>query len=307
MTLAIERLDEANACHDDDPARGAALLREIDPAQLPADRWPLLAFLMNHVWGEKLGRWAEALQGQRALLDAAQPAAAAVLWRQAATAARLAGGGPLADELARGFARACDADLACCTDVLGLSAAMYTAPALPALDAGAQVLAALAPLSAPAWQSASALDATVAACANNIASGFLDRPASELQHPGARAALQQSAETAHRFWTRAGTWVQHERALYLRAMASNALDEPHAALAHALEALSLLDTHDSEHAESVDRAFIELEAWHARRRLGHADDAAQALVRAQRLAEGFGDDSLTSWFDQRQQALNTLS
>ena len=50
--------DEADACHDADPGRAAELLRRIDPAALPAERLPGLAFLLNHVLGEKLGAWA---------------------------------------------------------------------------------------------------------------------------------------------------------------------------------------------------------------------------------------------------------
>ena len=44
-------LDEADACHDDEPARAADMLRRIDPSALPADRLPVLAFLFNHLLG----------------------------------------------------------------------------------------------------------------------------------------------------------------------------------------------------------------------------------------------------------------
>lgn len=37
MSTDTERLDEANACHDDDPQRGALLLRQIEtPTSCPA-------------------------------------------------------------------------------------------------------------------------------------------------------------------------------------------------------------------------------------------------------------------------------
>ena len=306
MTTDTERLDEANACHDDDPARGAELLLAIDAAQLPPERWPTYAFLLNHVFGEKLGRWDDALVHLRHLLSLAQPAPALVLWRQAATAARLAGPKALADELALAFAQASGAPPERCDELLQLCAAMYQAPGLEVAQAGELTLAALAPLAQPPWHAPNPLDASVAACANNLASGLLDRPATELRATNARAALAQSAEQAQRFWQRAGTWVQHERALYLRTMAYNALAEPREARAHAREALALLDTHDAEHAEDVDRAFIELERWHACEHLGLSAEAQDARHAAQALADKFDDAGLTTWFEQRAAALRAL-
>ena len=306
MTTNTERLDQANACHDDDALRGAELLRAIDAAQLPPERRPSYAFLLNHVLGEKLNLWDQALQHQRQLLAAAQPAPAAVLWRQAATAARLARVGALADELTQAFAQASGAALKRSTELLQLSATMYQAPGLAAQHAGEQVLAALAPLAQPAWQAPNPLDSHVAACTNNIASALLDRPAADLQHGAARAALAQAAEQAQRFWQRAGTWVQQERALYQCAMACNVLGELHDARSHAQAALTLLDAHDGAHAEDVDRAFIELERRHACERLGLAGEAADAAHKTKALAARFDDVELTRWFARREQALAAL-
>jgi hypothetical protein len=307
MATDTERLEQADACHDDDPPRGAELLRTIDAAQLPPERRPSYAFLLNHVLGEKLNHWDEALQRQQQLLAAAQPAPAAVLWRQAATAARLAGAGAEADDMARAFAQASNAPLDRSTELLQLSAAMYQAPGLAAPQAGERVLAALAPLAQAAWLVPNPLDTSVAACANNIASGLLDRPAADLQHATARAALAQGAEQAQRFWQRAGTWVHHERALYLRAMACNALGEPQDARSHAQAALALLDANDAEHAEDIDRAFIELERRHACERLGLLSEAADAARKAQALAGRFDDAALMCEFDRRMQVLAALA
>ncbi len=305
MATDAERLDEADACHDGHPARGAELLRAIDAAQLPSARWPGYAFLLNHVLGEKLNRWDEALQRQRQLLSLAQPAPAAALWRQAATAARLAAAGAEADALAHAFAQASGASLEHGGDVLRLSAAMFRAPGLAPAEAGEHVLAALAPLGGAAWLAANPLDASVAACVNNMASGLLDRPVTDLRHPTARTALAQAAEQAQRFWLRAGTWLQHERALYQRAMVCNALGQPHEARAHARAALALLDAHDTGHAEDVDRALIELERQHACERLG-LSEADTARHNANTLAGRFDDAALTRWFEQRAQALQSM-
>lgn len=241
------------------------------------------------------------------MIAAAKPAPPLVLWRQAATAARLSGDAATASEYAASFAQASGAPVDRCAEVLQLSATMFCAPGLDAERAGEQVLAALAPLALPAWQPDSPLDASVAACTSNIASGLLDRPATALRQGAARGALVRSAEQAQRFWLRAGTWVQHERAFYTRAMVSNALGEEAFARAHAQAALALIDAHDADHAEDVDRAFIELERWHACTRLGLATEAIEAKRHADALAAQFNDAGLSAWFARREQSLAALA
>ena len=86
-------------------------------------------------------------------------------------------------------------------------------------------------------------------------------------------------------------------------MACNALGDPHEARAQAQAALDLLDRHDTEGAEDVDRAFIELERWHACERLGLAADALGAQKKARALAKRFDDAEWTRWFVRREQAL----
>ncbi|KNZ34224.1 MAG: hypothetical protein AD742_02215 [Methylibium sp. NZG] len=307
----LERLDEADACHDDDPTRSADLLRTIDPAQLPPHRWPGLAYLLNHVLGEKLNRWDEALHLQQRLISAAQPEPALVLWRQVGTAALLAGDTPRADEYTAALAHASGAPAARCADLLQLNAATFRVPGLHTGPAADVALAALAPLAQPGWQADSPLDASVAACANNLANALLEQPVAALRQGPARAALTAAAEQAQRFWQRAGTWVQCERALYLCAMVSNVLGEAAAARAHALAALALIDANTgnraADPAEDVDRAFIELERWHACAQAGLAGEAAEARRNADALAARFDDDGLTAWFAQRVQALAALS
>ena len=89
-------------------------------------------------------------------------------------------------------------------------------------------------------------------------------------------------------------------------MACNALGDLSEARAHALAALTLLDTHDAEHAEGVDRAFIELERGHACERLGLAAEAQAAKHTAQALAGKFDDAGLTTWFEGRVATLQAL-
>ena len=303
MTTDIERLDEANACHDEDPHRAAALLRQIDVAQLPSERWPNCAFLLNHVLGEKLSAWPEALAAQERVIAAAQPTPALVLWRQLGSAARVV---EAAEPLARavsGLVAAGGAPAPRAHELLALGAAMYLTPSQAAADAGQTALRALAPLMYSTWPTGTALDAQAAACTNNLASGLLERDDADLRNGAVRAALACGAELAERLWRQAGTWVHQERALYLRALACTVLGEPHLARRHAIDGLALLDAHDGAQGENVDRAFLELERWNACVWLGLADEAEGALARAQALAAGFNDAGLTQWFETRRQRL----
>jgi hypothetical protein len=299
----LARLDEADACHDDDPPRAADILRRLDPAALPAERLPGLAFLLNHVLGEKLGAWGEAHALFDALLRAAGEKPPLGLWRQAAAAARLAGDEAAATRLSAALTAASGAAAGQAQDVVALTAAMYRTPALPAAQAVEQLHAAACRFDAASWQAASPLDAAVAACANNLASGLLERPPADLQQAALRVALEDSARLAERFWLRAGNWVQHERAAYLRAMAANALGEAAQAHGHALRALALLDANDTERAEQVDRAFIELERARACRQLDLQDEARAAQEQADALAAQFNDAGLDAWYAKRRAEL----
>ena len=118
--------------------------------------------------------------------------------------------------------------------------------------------------------------------------------------------MSRCAELAQVFWQRAGTWVNLERALYLRAMVGNTLGDAHAARRFAKEALAVLDTNDADHAEDVDRAFIELERCHACEQLGMKDEAFGAKYNSQAIAGAFSDASLTRWYESRCARLTTL-
>ena len=303
MSTDIERLAEADACHDAEPARAASLLREIDATQLPGERWPRLAFLFNHVLGEKLLEWPEALERQQRLLALAQPDPPPALWRQLGSAALVAGAQPLLSQAIEALSTAGSTSSDRARELIRLSAAIYLAPPMPASEAGVLALNALVPFEGLGWPTGGALDAQAAGCANNLANDMLSRPDADLQSAPLRAALANGAETALRLWQAAGTWVQQERAQYLRAVVCTALGEPHATRRHVLAGLALLDAHDNAHAERVDRAFFELERWNACTWLGLNDEAQGALSRAVALAAQFDDTGLTEWFEDRRRRL----
>jgi len=289
-------LDEANAIHDATPGPGLALLRRIVPAELRPARRPLYAFLMNHVPGEKFGLWHEALAAQQAVVDATRTDMSPVLWRHAAVAAWLARDEARASAWRDALARAVDAPPAQVQALVALAAASFIAPSQEAGAAGRTALDALGPLVGA--KTAPGLDASFAAVANNLGSHLAERPLADLRQPELRVALEVAAELALQFWQRAGQWLQQERAHYLCAMACNALGDAEGGMQHARAALALVDANDHTHAESVDRAFIELELAQALRLAGE-EGAAAAAARADRLAAGFEGEGLRTWFADR--------
>lgn len=296
-------LDDANARHHDDTAAAAERLRALDPAELPAARWPLYAHLLNHVLGETQQAWPEALERLQSLVAQAQPEVPMPLWRQLGAAAFVNGRTDLLQQTYAALTAACGATQDRAHEVISLHAATFQVPGLAVKAAGDRALSAVMTVDSPHWPTGSPLDAMAAAGLNNLAGGLLERPHAELQQGPLRSALARAAEQAHRLWCAAGTWVNEERALYLRAMCSLALGEPHRAYHHALAALALLDTHDADHTQDIDRAFIELERWQAADWLGLEAEAAQALGRAEALIASFRDEGLSAEFAQRRAKL----
>jgi hypothetical protein len=298
MPRAEELLDEANACHDDDPPRGAALLREIDPAALDAGRRPLLAFLLNHVLGEKFGLWHEAFERQQQLI-AADPQPGVELLRHAPVAALLGGSAQQAQAAVARLAAAADGRTDAAQAFVAIAAASFTAPQLDAAAAGAAARRALEGVERFHTDPAPALDSAFGRVTNNLASHLVERPIADLANPDLARALREAAAHAQRFWQRAGQWLQHERAHYLRALAGNALGDGALAATEARAGLALLDAHDTAQEETVDRAFLEQELVQALRLVDDAA-AAAASARAQAIVATWSDESLQRWFADRE-------
>jgi hypothetical protein len=293
-------LSQADEIHDDEPERARDLLRRVVPAELPAARLPRLAFLLNHVLGEKLELWPEALLRHQAIVDAARADMPQTVLRQAAIAAQIAGDGLHAHEWTQALAASASAPLPKARALVALGVVAFSASRQDAETAGRRTLQALQPLAAIHATSGTGLDGAFGVVTNNLASDLLDRPPIELDQPDLRTALELTAEHAQRFWQRAGQWVDFERAHYLRALAANALGQGAQAAQHARSGLDVLDAHDGDHAEDVDRAFLELELAQGLLLSGQAGNAA-AQARAESLAARFGDASLEKWFARRLQ------
>jgi len=283
MTAAAT-LDEIDRIHDAEPQRAAAGLRALDAAALPPEQLPLLAFLTMHVLGEKLGAWEEAADRLGRLRATRSDAPLAVV-AHAAAAAHLAGrsDNPAAAALAAASSEA-EAQLLTALGALGWR---------PPADATAMAaeLKRLAEASG-SIDAAGPLNQRLAVGFNNTTSRLLDGAESPVD-PILRPALLAGSAAALRFWKSAGTWVNHERALYLCALVSNRAGDAAAARSNCLQALDLIAANGDE---PVDRAFLQLQLAGALIRLGDADDAQRHLDAARGAAAQWDDAGLKAWF-----------
>ena len=283
MTTAAV-LDEIDRIHDDQPEAAGAALRAFDAPGLPVDRLPLLAFLTIHVLGEKLGQWSDAADRLERLL-ATRPDAPLAVLAHAAAAAHLAGRAdsqPLAALSAAGGAM--QAQLLVALSALGLR----PPPEPAALAAG---LARLAHESR-GFDPGGPLDERLAIGFNNTTSRLLDLTLAPVD-PEVGAALLAGSAAALRFWEAAGTWVHLERALYLRALVHNRIDEPAAARADCVRALEVIAANGSE---EIDQAFLQLQLAGALLRLGETIEGQRHLAEARAAADRWDDAGLRSWF-----------
>lgn len=277
-------LDEINRIHDDDPERAAAGLRALDAAPLPADRLALLAFLTVHVLGEKLGGWDEAADRLAQLRTTRNDAPLAVV-AHAAAAAHLAG---RADDPALA-ALAAAGGAAEAKMLTALAALGWRPPADPAVMAAE--LKRLADASQPI-DPAGPLNQRLAVGFNNTTSQLLDLAEVPVD-PGLRDALLVGSAAALRFWKAAGTWVNHERALYLRALVHSRVGDPAAARADCQQALDLIAANGSE---PVDQAFLQLQLASALVRVGDSAAGRRHLDEARSAADQWDDAGLKAWF-----------
>jgi len=282
---AESALDEIDRIHDDEPQRAAAGLRALDASTLPADRLPLLAFLWAHVVGEKLGAWDEAAarleQLRASLADAplafvVHAAVAAYCAGRSSNAAlatlAAAGGRPEAEVLVRLNA----------LDRQPPAAATALAAALTREAAGAA-----------AFDAGNALNQRLAIAFNNATTRLLDLATGPVVDETTAAALLDGSAAALRFWQAAGTWVNVERALYLRALVYNRIGQPAAARDACRQALDIIDAHGEQ---AVDRVFLQLQLAAALLRLGEAAEGKGRLAEARAAAAGWDDPGLRSWF-----------
>jgi len=130
----------------------------------------------------------------------------------------------------------------------------------------------------------------IAVASNNLASELVE---AKSRTPAEDALMATAAEAAHAFWMKIGTWVQDERARYLRALVANALGKPAEALAQADAALAIIAANGDQ---PVDTVFLTLARSRSLRLLGETADSAAALAAADAAAAAWDDQGLKDWY-----------
>jgi hypothetical protein len=262
-------------------------LRSLSTSGVPAGDVPRFVFLVNHVIGEKESRWAEALSiGSAAAASLEVPSKN--LLRHLAVAAWLAGDVVHALEWRRRLA----ASAGCSTSCADLATWMGALASTVETGAIAEVCEEFLPLAREAAASPpSPVDDLIAATMNNFVSALVEVEGA-LAGSVARA-IEEGARACRTVWLRAGTWVNHERADYLCALAFARLGRAEEAREAALRGLQIIEAGGPQ---DVDEAFLLLELAWASRALGRVEESDAALVRAHAIAGKWSDPGLLDWF-----------
>ena len=256
--------------HADDAAGVAQRLQTQGLALLSQESQIVpLAHLAHHVWGEHLGQWQEGLQLQQQLaaLPLCTPGGAAAqgLRRFMASLQLCAG----QDGQRPGLSA---------SDRIRVSA--MAAASLAGHDtARALVLFedALAQADAAKLPDADPYTRALAATGNGLACTLEEKPSRSADE---RRLMILAAQTARRYWARAGGWIEIERAEYRLVKTWLQAGNVAQARQHAQNCLEIIDTQDPP-APALERFF----GWEAlssvERAAGNATGLAHALAQAQ--------------------------
>jgi hypothetical protein len=275
--------------HDTESERLAAEL-EAAAAEGGVSAEERVAFLRlaNHAIGEHLADWPRARRlAEQTLADAAPDADTAKAWAHLAIARLLAGDAVAAAEAELVFLAAQGEDSRGGLVELRfmLVAALVSGKRT---DEAARLYAAALGLAEALGEAAP--HRAIAVASNNLASELVEQAARTETED---ALMLRAAEAAHAAWACCGTWVNEERALYLKALVANALGEPTEALQHADAALALIAANGEQ---PVDAAFLTLARARAHHLAGDPTAAAEDLARADAAAADWGDEELREWF-----------
>jgi hypothetical protein len=271
-TAAVAESLEAGVALVDDPDQALRLIQ-----------------LSNHAVGHHLGDWPRAARIGEATLGKLRDGATAAVYGNLAVARYLAG------DAAGGLAAEGKAAAAAPADALStlVRTRVFAADAFLAagrVAEGAAVFrAALA--AAATLPPKSPADRAIATVSNNVASALRDLATRTSEQD---ALMLEAARTARTYWLRVGDWTTDERSDYLLALVSNSLGRYDDGVLHASRGLATIANGGEE---PVDAAFLNLALAAAYRGLGLPQEHRRHVDEAKRLAAGFGDAGLTTWFE----------
>jgi tetratricopeptide (TPR) repeat protein len=266
-------LDDGWTYHDKESER---LARELETAAVGGVSSDLLVpflHLSTHTIGEHLGDWGRALRLGRLVLNGRTPTFdTAKGWARLQVAAILAGDPIEAAELELSYLRAAGSTLeAALLDMrfmlIGcLANSKRLTEAVRLFDSAVALLEQI--------DSTDSLDRTVAAVSNNLGWELYEKVS---RPPGMDMLMRLCADTSLKFWLKCGNWINEERALYFRALVSNAVGDPRSALADADKALAVIDTQGQR---PLDAALLHLARAAALAMLGDENGESQAIIDA---------------------------
>lgn len=266
-------IDQAWQRHAQQPEAVAQGLGGLALDRLDAEASLLkLSHLGQHVLGEHLGRWADAVTWQQRL--AALPVCGSE--GRAATgrciaALQMAAGQPGPAPDPRAALSASDAVRA---------TALAAASLVPHDVVRARTLLheALARFDTAALPASDPCTRTLAVTGNNLACELEEKPARSAAETD---LMLQAAQTARRFWALAGGWLETERADYRLAMSWLQAGDAAQALLHAERCLALIDAQPATPALALERFFGHEARARAAGALQRADLLADSRARAE--------------------------
>lgn len=288
MTLE-ELLDQGWTYHDTESER---LARELEAAAIEEAASgllvPLLA-LSTHTIGEHLGDWRRALDlGRRALGGRTPTVDTGRAWGKMSVAASLAGESVEAAMAELSCLEAAGEDFAAALLDMrfmlatALTSAQRTGEAARLYRGALDLAGRIAP--------SALLERTIAVASNNLGWELYQTAARSAEEDG---LMRLCAETALVFWRKAGNWINEERALYLKAIVSNAAGSPRTGLAEADEALAIIQ---AQGVRPLDTALLHLARASAFAALGDEDGRRQAIAAADAAAAALTAPALKAQF-----------
>lgn len=285
MASAQMLIAEALQIHDDDPVKAGQLLMDIVFNELDSGGQTHFIWLANHVNGELLSQWATAFE-----LLASNRCENSVFYFKSLVVAAYCSGQileALAGELE--LVRLTGAPLAEVKMLTGLLCVQHRHNDIEVRSL-LQILACYT-----AWSEVPShplIAKSTAAALNNLLSALIEGLRIEVTDAVHQAALVDAARACEQLWKRHGTWVNHERSLYLRALVFNKFCQWSSASEVVGDALNIIDANGQE---PVDRAFLLVELARAQQYLGNEKHAGDARSEAEQLASDF-DPATRDWF-----------
>ena len=297
-TGALQKLlDHGWIYHDKESER---LARELEvAAEADVDSGTLVPFLhlSTHTIGEHMGDWARALRLGKRVLDGRTPTfETAKGWARLQVVAMLAEDSIEAADLELSYLKAIGSDI----DAAMLDVRFMLIDALLSSKRLAEAMRLYSGAVALIEQidSSNFLDRTVASVSNNLGWELYELTS---RSPDMDVLMQLCAETSLTFWLRCGNWINEERALYFRALVSNAVGDPESALADANKALAVID---SRGQRPLDTALLHLARASALAVVGDENGKSRAIADADAAASRLmAPDLLAQFASERAKAV----